>query len=280
MFSKVLISKAAIPVGLASAFSLKKAHCSEDNIHPLNYGWAQDGVYTSMDYKSVRRGLQVYRQVCASCHSIKQKAFRHLIGVTHDEEGAKKIAASYEVSDGPNDQGEMYERPGKLFDYFPRPYANEEAARASNNGANPPDLSMITKARHDGKNYLVALLTGYCEPPAGKVMAAGTHYNPYFPGGAIAMGVQLTDGQVEYEDGTPATVSQMAKDVTNFLHWSSEPEQDVRKKGGIQLLCLLLVGAALAGYHKRITWAPHKTRKISYTTKYHNNFPKKNTPKN
>jgi len=228
-----------------------------------------------MDYKSVRRGLQVYRQICASCHSLHYKAFRHLVNCTHDEEGAKKVAASYEITDGPNDQGEMFERPGKLFDYFPRPYPNEEAARAANNGANPPDLSMITRARHDGQNYLVALLTGYCDPPAGKKMVPGLSYNPYFPGGAIAMAKQLTDGQVEYEDGTEATVTQMAKDVTNFLHWSAEPEQDERKRTGVQFMALLIFGAVLAGYAKRLRWAVHKTAKISYTTKWHQKHPVK-----
>jgi len=241
----------------------------------MDYGWTDGGMYSSMDYKSVRRGLQVYRQVCASCHSIQYRAFRHLVNVTHDEEGAKKVAASYEVTDGPNDQGEMFERPGKLFDYFPRPYPNEEAARAANNGAHPPDLSIITRARHGGKNYLVALLTGYCDPPKGKKMVPGLSYNPYFPGGAIAMARQLTDGQVEYEDGTEATVTQMAKDVANFLHWSSEPEQDERKRQGMQFLALLLFGVIAAGYSKRLKWAVHKTAKISYTTKYHHQHPSK-----
>ncbi len=281
MFSKILISKAAVPLGLAGALSFRnKASCSEDNIHPMNYGWTQDDFYSSCDYKSVRRGYQVYRQVCATCHSLEYKAFRHLVGVTHDEEGMKKVAATYEITDGPDDTGEMFERPGKLFDYFPRPYKNEEQGRAANNGAYPPDLSVITKARHDGKNYLFALLTGYCEPPAGKVLQPGLSYNPYFPGGAIGMAKQLTDGQVDYEDGTPATVTQMAKDVTNFLHWSSEPEQDERKKGGTQVVMLLIFGTLCALYTKRVRWAPFKTRKISYTDKYHNhNFPKKNFSK-
>lgn len=276
MFSKILISKAALPLGLAASFTaVKKANCAEDCIHPMNYGWTQDGPYSSMDYKSVRRGLQVYRQVCAACHSIEYVAFRHLVGVTHDEESMKKVAASYEVTDGPDDTGEMFERPGKLFDYFPKPYANAEQGKAANNGAYPPDLSVITKARHDGKNYLFALLTGYVDPPAGKQMPAGLSYNPYFPGGGIAMAKQLTDGQVEYEDGTPATVSQMAKDVTNFLHWCGEPEQDERKRMGMQFVLLMTFGLVLAGYSKRVKWAPHKSQKVTYTEKYHHVMPKK-----
>ncbi len=279
MFSKIMISKAAIPLGLAGLASMKMsktAKCSEDSLHPLDYGWTQDGAYSSYDYKSVRRGFQVYRQVCASCHSLERRAFRHLVGVTHDEAGARKIAETYEIEDGPNDAGEMFERPGKLFDYFPGPYKNEEQGRAANNGAYPPDLSIITRARHGGKDYIVALLTGYTEPPAGKPMLPGLHYNPYFPGAAIAMAKQLTDGQVEYEDGTVATESQMAKDVANFLQWSSEPEHDERKKNGMQFIALLLVGAALAAYGKRLKWATYKTRKISYTDKFHGNFPKPN----
>jgi len=281
MFSRILVSKAVLPVALAGAFSTKQSvvKCSEDAVPVLNYGWTQDGPYSSYDYRSVRRGFQVYRQVCASCHSIEFRAFRQLVGVTHDEEGAKKVAASYEVTDGPDDTGEMFERPGKLFDNIPGPYKNAEQARAANNGAFPPDLSMITKARHGGKDYIVALLTGYCDAPAGKPLLPGLHYNPYFPGGAIAMGKQLTDGQLEFEDGTPATESQMAYDVANFLQWSSEPEQDERKRQGMQFMALLIVGAVLAGYSKRIKWAIHKTRKISYTTKYHNHHPKPNTPK-
>jgi ubiquinol-cytochrome c reductase cytochrome c1 subunit len=183
------------------------------------------------------------------------------------------------VVDGPNDLGEMFERPGKLFDYFPGPYANEEQGRASNNGAYPPDLSLISKARHGGKNYIVALLTGYVEAPAGKPMLPGLHYNPYFPGGAIAMAKQLTDGQLEYEDGTPATESQMAKDVANFLQWSSEPEHDERKRAGVQFIALLVVGAVLVGYTKRLKWSVHKSRKVTYTNHYHGNAPKANTPK-
>ena len=121
--------------------------------------------------------------------------------------------------DGPNDAGEMFDRPGKLSDRLPSPYKNEEEGRAANGGAYPPDLSLMVKSRHYGIDYIVALLTGYVEPPAGKTMLPGLHYNPYFPGGAIAMAKQLTDGQVEYEDGTPATESQMAKDVACFLAW-------------------------------------------------------------
>jgi ubiquinol-cytochrome c reductase cytochrome c1 subunit len=206
IFIKLLINYYTIYIG-------------EDHIPSLDYGWSHHGALASFDYASIRRGFQVYRQVCASCHSLNKISFRNLIGVTHDEESLKKIAESYEVMDGPNDAGEMFDRPGKLSDRLPSPYKNEEEGRAANGGAYPPDLSLMVKARHYGIDYIVALLTGYVEPPAGKTMLPGLHYNPYFPGGAIAMAKQLTDGQVEYEDGTPATESQMAKDVACFLAW-------------------------------------------------------------
>lgn len=179
----------------------------------------------------------------------------------------KKIAESYELIDGPNDQGEMFERPGKLSDVVPGPYANEEQARAANGGALPPDLSLMVKARHYGIDYIVALLTGYMEPPAGKVMLPGLHYNPYFPGGAIAMAKQLQDGQVEYEDGTPATEMQMAKDIAAFLAWTAEPEHDDRKQSGFQVMVALAVMVGITGFYKRWKWSIFKTRKISYVSK-------------
>lgn len=180
----------------------------------------------------------------------------------------KKIAEGYEIVDGPDATGEMFERPGKLSDQIPGPYKNEEQARMANGGAYPPDLSLMAKARHGGIDYLVTLLTGYVDAPAGKPMLPGLYYNPYFPGGAIAMPKQLEDGQVDYEDGTPATETQMAKDVACFLQWAAEPEHDDRKKGGLQFMIAIIACLALTGYYKRFRWSIYKTRKISYTSKY------------
>jgi len=174
------------------------------------------------------------------------------------------MAEEVEIVDGPNDEGEMFERPGKLSDYMPGPYANEEAGRAANNGALPPDLSLIVKARHGGADYIFSLLSGYCEAPAGKAMLPGLYYNPYFAGGAIGMPAPLMDEQVEYPDGTPATVSQMAKDVAVFLAWVAEPEHDERKKGGFRWITALGLAALVAGYTKRFRWANLKARKITY----------------
>merc|ERR1719198_2179420 len=184
------------------------------------------GFTSSFDAASIRRGHMVYAQVCASCHGLSRIAYRNLVGVCYSEAEAKAMAEDTDVMDGPNDEGDMFERPGKLSDYLPSPYPNEEAARFANNGAYPPDLSLIVKARPNCVDYIFALLTGYKEVPAGIAERDTQYYNPYFPGGWIGMPPPLADGGVDYDDGTEATASQMAKDVTVFLAWSSEPVDD------------------------------------------------------
>jgi len=194
-------------------------------------------------------------------------AYRNLIGVTHTEEEAKAEAEETQVTDGPDESGNMFQRPGKLSDYFPNPYANEEAARAANNGAFPPDLSYIVSARHGGEDYIFALLTGYCDAPAGIVLREGQYYNPYFPGGAISMAQALYNEVLEYEDGTPATASQMAKDVSTFLKWTSEPEYDDRKKMLIKAIGMFTIMAVISYYLKRHKWTNLKSRKIQFAPK-------------
>jgi len=206
----------------------------------------------------------VYKQVCSACHSMDRIAYRNLIGVSHTEAEAKALAETIEVKDGPNEQGEYFMRPGKLSDYFPRPYANEEAARAANNGAYPPDLSLIVKARHGREDYVFSILTGYGEPPAGVVLREGQNYNPYFPGQAIAMAQPLFDDMISYSDGTPATLSQMAKDVVTFLTWCAEPEHDDRKRMGIKSIVVLTGAALVMWYMKRHKWSALTSRKILY----------------
>jgi ubiquinol-cytochrome c reductase cytochrome c1 subunit len=170
--------------------------------------------------------------------------------MTVDE--AKALAEENEYDTEPNDQGDIEKRPGKLSDYLPSPYKNDEAARAANNGALPPDLSLMVKARHGGCNYIFSLLTGYPEePPAGAVVPDGLNFNPYFPGTGIAMARVLYDDLVEYEDGTTASTSQMAKDVVEFLNWAAEPEMDDRKKMGWKVLAVSSVLFALSVWVKR-----------------------------
>lgn len=209
---------AAAAVAAASS-TVAVTFLSEDCVHPAAHPWEHLGFFSAYDCAALRRGFQVYRQVCATCHSVERIHYRELVGVTHTTSELVEMAKEVDVVDGPNSEGEMFERPGKLTDKLPKPYENDEQGRAANGGALPPDLSLMVKARHNGQDYLFSLLTGYVEPPAGKTMMAGVYYNPYFPGGAIAMPPPLSDGGVEYEDGTVATISQQAKDVVQFLNW-------------------------------------------------------------
>lgn len=178
--------------------------------------------------------------------------WRTLVGTFMTVDEAKALAEEHEYDTEPNDEGEIEKRPGKLSDYIPGPYKNDEAARAANQGALPPDLSLMTKARHGGCNYIFSLLTGYPEEmPPGTQIASGLNFNPYFPGTGIAMARVLYDGLVEYEDKTPATTSQMAKDVVEFLNWAAEPEMDERKKMGWKVLTVLSVLTAMSIWVKR-----------------------------
>ncbi|XP_066288540.1 cytochrome c1, heme protein, mitochondrial-like [Branchiostoma lanceolatum] len=240
-------------------------HAGELELHPPKFPWSHNGLFNALDHGSIRRGYQVYKEVCAACHSMQYLAFRNLVGVSHTEEEAKALAEEIEVLDGPDEEGEMFMRPGKLSDYFPQPYANEEAARAANNGAYPPDLSYIILARHGGEDYVFSLLTGYCDPPAGlPELRDGQYYNPYFPGQAISMAQALYNEIIEYEDGTPATQSQLAKDVCTFLRWASEPEHDQRKRMGLKALMIASMVIAFFYYLKRHKWSVLKSRKIAY----------------
>jgi len=262
-------NKAAAAVAAATTATAASAvtFLSDDVVHPLHLPWDHTGLMSAYDCASLRRGFQVYRQVCATCHSLERIHYRELVGVTHTTEELIEMSSEVDFVDGPNDEGEMFERPGKLTDPLPSPYSNEEAGRAANGGALPPDLSLMVKARHAGQDYLFSLLTGYCDAPAGKPMMPGLYYNPYFPGGAIAMPPPLNDGGVDYEDGTPATISQQAKDVVQFLNWASEPEADERKKSAAQYMLVIGFTAVMTGYYKRFKWSPYKTRSITYVNK-------------
>lgn len=217
--------------------------------------WSFNGIFGTFDRAAAQRGLQVYREVCATCHSLDYIAFRNLTDLGYSEDEVKAIAAEYEVQDGPNDEGEMFARPGTPADRFPAPFANEKAARASNGGAYPPDLSLIVDARAGFEDYVYGVLVGYEEAPAGVTMMAGMNYNKYFPGHQIAMAQPLYEDGVTYADGTKASIEQMAKDVTTFLAWASEPNMEGRKQTGIAVILFLIVLSGLFYASKRKIWA-------------------------
>ncbi|KAF1355495.1 cytochrome C1 family-domain-containing protein [Delphinella strobiligena] len=238
---------------------------AEEGLHPTKYPWEHEKTYKTYDHQALRRGFQVYREVCASCHSLQRIPYRSVVGSFMTVDEAKALAEENEYDTEPNDEGEIEKRPGKLSDYLPSPYKNDEAARAANNGALPPDLSLIVKARHGGCNYIFSLLTGYPEePPAGAVVQSGLNFNPYFPGTGIAMARVLYDGLVEYDDKTPATTSQMAKDVVEFLNWAAEPEMDDRKKMGWKVMAVTGTLFLISIWVKRYKWSTIKTRKLVY----------------
>lgn len=230
--------------GAAEAPAVPKEHCSFS------------GLFGTFDRGEVQRGLQVYREVCQSCHGLQFIAFRNLEGIGLSADQIQAIAAEYEVEDGPNDDGDMFTRTARPSDRVPSPFPNENAARAANNGAYPPDLSLMSKARVGGVDYLKALLVGYQDPPpAGVTMMEGMYYNDYFPGHQIAMPPPLTDDRVTYEDGTQATVDQMARDVTAFLAWAAQPELEERKRLGVKVLLFVIVFTGMAYALKRQVWS-------------------------
>ncbi|KAG0671871.1 cytochrome c1 [Maudiozyma exigua] len=270
--NKFLITGAALAgitaSGLLYAESLtaNAMTAAEHGLHSPEFDWPQNGPFETFDHASIRRGYQVYREVCAACHSLDRVAWRTLVGVSHTNSEVKEMAEEFEYDDEPDDNGNPKKRPGKLADYIPGPYPNEQAARAANQGALPPDLSLIVKARHGGSDYIFSLLTGYPEDaPEGVTLPVGANYNPYFPGGSIAMARVLFDDLVEYEDGTPATTSQMAKDVTQFLNWCSEPEHDERKRQGLKAIIILSSLYLLSVWVKKFKWAGIKTRQFTFT---------------
>lgn len=217
--------------------------------------WSFSGIFGQFDRGAMQRGLQVYREVCSGCHGLRFIAFRNLAALGYGEDEIKAIAADYSIVDGPNEEGEMFERPGRPPDRFPSPFPNDKAAAASNNGAVPPDLSLIVKARTGGADYIHGLLTGYADPPADLEILEEQNYNLYFPGNVTAMAPPLFEDAVEYGDGTPATAEQMATDVTTFLAWAAEPEMEERKSMGIGVMLFLLVFTGVLYAVKRKVWA-------------------------
>jgi len=253
--------------GAVLAYEVDKSVRADMVLHPPKIQWSHSGMLDSFDHNSIRRGYQVYKQVCSACHSMKYIAFRNLVNIAYTEAEAKTMAAEEMIKDGPNEAGEMFERPGKLSDYFKPPYDNDAAAAAANNGAIPPDLSYIVLGRHGNEDYVYHLLNGYCDAPAGVELMEGQHFNPYMLGGAIAMQAPIYNEIIEFEDGTPATQSQIAKDVVTFLSWASSPEHDMRKKMGLKFLTVMTITTLGLWYVKRFKFAVLKSRKLVYAPK-------------
>ncbi|MCW8836380.1 MAG: cytochrome c1 [Rhodospirillales bacterium] len=255
---KIILSAAAGFVLLAAG----NAFAAGGAAVPPAKDWTFQGIFGKFDRDQLKRGYQVYKDICAGCHSLRLVAYRNLMDIGFTEDEVKDIASEYQLPAPPNDDGdtivdgERLMRAAKPSDHFVSPFANEKAARVANAGAYPPDLSLMVKARKKGPDYIYALLTGYKEEaPEGFALNEGMYYNEYFPGHQIAMAPPLMDESVEYEDGTPATLDQHAKDIVTFLAWTASPELEARKSMGIKVLLFLVVLTAMFYALKRRIWS-------------------------
>ncbi len=240
---------------------------------PKEMSWSFAGPLGHWDQGQLQRGLKVYNEVCAACHSLKLVSYRNLADLGYNDAQIKAFAAEKDITDGPNEDGEMFERPARAADRFAGPYANNKEAAAANNGAVPPDFSLLAKARapergfptfifdiftmyaENGPDYIYSLLTGYSDAPEGTEVGEGLHYNPYFVGGsALAMAPPLSDGQVTYDDGAPETVDQYSKDISAFMMWAAEPGLAERKQRGFIVILFLLIFAGLLYFTKKKVW--------------------------
>ena len=240
-----------------TSFSAEKA------AKPMSPGWSFKGFFGTFDRASLQRGYQVYTEVCASCHSMKHLSYRNLSqpgGPEFSVEQVKIIASQFEVRDGPNDDGEMFDRPARPSDNFVNPYSNDKEAAAANGGAYPPDMSVLVKARKGGADYIYSLLLGYDEPPEGISLDDGVYYNKYMAGNKIKMSNPLSEDLVEYIDGTKASNEQMAKDVTTFLAWAAEPTLEQRHKLGFRALIYLLIITVLVYFSMKRIWSRIETK--------------------
>ncbi len=279
----ITLSVRSAALGLLLAALPLTAQAAGARVEPPALSWSFSGPFGTFDRAQLQRGYKVYKEVCANCHSASLLKFRNLSqpgGPEFTPGQVTALAATYQIKDGPNDAGEMFERPGRAADAFPSPFPNEQAARSANGGAYPPDLSVIAKARtyergfprfvfdiftqyqEQGPDYLAALLTGYKDPPPeGVTLLPGQYYNTYMPGHLIAMPNVLNDGQVEFPKGpdgqpqVPETAKQYAKDVTAFLMWAAEPHLEARKRIGLQVMLFLLMFGTLLYYTKKKVWS-------------------------
>ena len=235
---------------------------SAEKVEFLKTDWSFKGLFGKFDRGALQRGYQVYTEVCSSCHSMKYLSYRNLSekgGPEFTEQQVKAIAASFEVTDGPNADGEMFIRPGKPSDKFVMPYDNVKAAQAANGGAYPPDMSVLVKARGGGVDYVYSLLLGYEDPPTGFVLDEGVHYNKFMYGNKIKMANPLSEGIIEYSDGTEATVKQMSKDVTTFLMWAAEPHLESRHQMGFKAILYLIILTILVYFSMKRIWSRIET---------------------
>ena len=236
---------------------------SAEKVEYLKTDWSFKGLFGKFDRGSLQRGYQVYTEVCASCHSLKYVSYRNLAekgGPEFSIEQAKAIASNFEVTDGPNNDGEMFTRPAKLSDKFVMPYANDQEAKLSNGGAYPPDMSVLVKARAGGADYIYSVILGYEDPPEGMKLDDGVYYNKYMYGNKIKMPPQLYDDLVTYADGTPATPEQMAKDITTFLAWTAEPKLEERHKFGFRAIIYLVILTILVYFSMKRIWSRIETK--------------------
>ncbi|MBH90804.1 MAG: cytochrome c1 [Candidatus Marinimicrobia bacterium] len=231
---------------------------SAEKVELLTQDWSFKGITGKFDRASLQRGYQVYSEVCASCHSMRLLSYRNLGeegGPEFSVDQVKAIAANFEVTDGPNADGDMFTRPGRPSDRFVSPYPNIQAATAANGGAYPPDMSVLVKSRKGGADYIYSVLMGYEEPPANMKLDDGVYYNKYMEGQKIKMSNPLSDGIVTYSDGTQATEAQMAKDVTTFLAWAAEPTLEQRHKMGVKVLIFLIIFTILVYLSMKRLWS-------------------------
>ena len=240
-------------------------YSEEVNTNYVNTSWSFKGIFGTFDRASLQRGYQVYQEVCSGCHSVQYLSYRNLSekgGPEFSIEEAKAIAAQFEVTDGPNSDGEIFMRPGRLSDKFVKPYSNVEASKAANDGAYPPDMSVLAKARKGGADYIYSLLLGYEEPPEGFEIEEGVYYNKYVSGNKIKMTAPLSDGLVKYSDGTESTTAQMAKDITTFLVWTAEPHLESQHRMGFKVIIYLIILLTLVYMSKQKVWSRFGSKNI------------------
>jgi len=249
-------------VAFVAAIAFGAPAQAAEGVTPPKQVWPHHGITGTYDKAALQRGFQVYKEVCSACHGLNLLSYRNLADLGYTDAQIKTLAAEYTVTDGPNEDGDMFERPALPSDRFKAPFANAQAAKAANGGALPPDLSLIVKGRKHGEDYIYALLTGYKDAPATHPQTGepvqllpGQYWNEYFPGHTLSMAPPLMDGQVTYADGRSATLAEAARDVTQFLAWASEPHLEQRKQTGMKVLLFLIVFAGIMLAAKRKVWA-------------------------